>query len=684
MVKTDIELFNLKEGEQLSSPCYIIHGKCSTQAVQSIQVQHPQLPPLTFPVNSTHFKATVLLTPGENRLTLVTNDNRSYLTVVVYYSPPLQNIPVHLCLIVGKDSPLVFDSPAVQQKREGGHGLDLAIQKLRVGARMMQAFTNEQMMRNGFGQRTFRFAEEYAPDTLFDQTPDVVRNTVKIHIIRSSKTTAEIQDPDVAQQNSNGKRTGDLFSWALDSLKEYGGPFTVNNGKEPLIAACIYLDTHWDGKLIRGHAALGGGTENIRLAIFGSHGLYSWPTSMEKLIPYLLDGTKVSTNEVANDANECGTHWECLNVTLGAFMHEIGHSLGSPHQVSGVMLRDYITLNRSFLTKEAYSIRTKSYGAQVPIYPKEECTWHRLDLLRYLYHPAFTLPQDFYDPTFMRPSRIAFYKDPDPTVYPLADNSCVISCATGIYGIEIICDDLARAFIEYLPKSLGGVGPQKEVHLSLNKLRSMLPEKYRREYSDTFNLKVLAVNCGDIELNEFPKTLAAEKIQMEKYGFSKNMIGIKSAALGSPHKGQSTGIIAVDISRVASVRVYHGYALDGIRFYYNSNSVPTIPPRTYMGDKSQSSFTNAQSVLFGNETGSFTDFTLEPGELVQAFNFRCGAWLDAVQIVTSKNRQSAMLGNKDGGHQAQLKAPKGQMIVGFFGTMERWVQSIGIVYSSTA
>ncbi|KAL3229121.1 putative zinc metalloproteinase [Nakaseomyces bracarensis] len=680
--KDNIELFNLRANEELFSPCVVVHGKLNSKSANNIQVQHPQLPPLTFPVNDGFFKATIILTPGANRLSFITDTNISK-TVDCFYSPLDQNLPIHLCLVVAKDSPLQFDSPASQIQKEGGNGLDLAVKKMRIGARLMQAFTNEQMLRNGFGHRTIKFVEEYTWDTQFEQRI-AMRNTIKVHIVRSDKTTNEIRDIDVAQQNPNAKRSGDLFGMAMDALRKYGGPFT--QGEKPVMAACVFLDAHWDGKLIRGHAALGGGDDQFRLAIFGSHGMYSWPTSMEQVIPYFLDSTKVSTKEVANDANQCGTHWECLNVTLGAFMHEIGHSLGSPHQVNGVMLRDYITLNRSFLTKEAYSVRTNSYGAKSPIYPKEECTWHRLDLLRYLYHPTCTVPQDYYDPSFMRPGRIGNFDYPKPAVYNQGNGVFTFKSKTGIYAIEIVCGDLAKAYLEYLPLSLGGVGPQKEITISMEDLRSRIPPNDIPEHGNSFHIRILAVNTDDQYIENFPQMMKSETVNMSKFGFGDNVVAIKSPTLGRPERSEPTGIVPIDFRTVTSVRVYYSHAVNGLKFTCTDPiKTPAVPPRTYeKGD--QKSFSNGSSrktktVIFGKEAGSYADITLQPNEIITGFNLKCGWWIDSIQFVMNTGRTTPSYG-KGGGGLAELSPPSGQYIMGLYGSVGAWIDALGILYGS--
>ncbi|SCU91019.1 LAMI_0E04434g1_1 [Lachancea mirantina] len=684
----ELVIYNLNDNSEVFSPCIVVHGKCSAGNTSSIQVQHPQLPPLNYAINDGGFKCVVLLLPGANRLTFITNTNISK-TVTCTYSAMLQDAPIHLCLLVGRDSPLQYDSPQSQIRREGGNNIDMAIRKLRLGARLMQAFTAEQMLRNGFGPRTFQFVEEYEVDTTFRRSE--LRNRIKVHILPCDKTAAQLRDPNLAQQNPKASDAGGLFGIAMDALRRYGGPFT--SGAKPVQAAVMFLDTHWDRKinLLTAHAALGGGDDSIKLAIFGSHGLFSWPLYIEDVPAYLTDDTRTSTDEVANDANECGTHWETLVVTLGAFMHEIGHLLGSPHRENGVMLRDYVTLNRSFLTREAFSVRTNSTGAKPPILPREECTWNRIDLLKFLYHASFTTPQDFYDPSFMRPGRLNNPNTASPILLPLPNECICLKSETGIFCIELVCDDLARAHIEYLPQSLGGTGPQKEIILSLDELRSRLPPDFAK-FRNSFKLRAIAVNSGEEEWSDLPLLLANSFIDMSPYGLP-NISGVKTSLYGDPNRGRDVGVIPFDGRKVGAVRVYFGAALDGIRVYMSRNekSTPSVPPRTYMGKITEAlqsvridhpTNANNTSSLFGNETNNFADVVFEPGEYLAGFNVRSGAWIDAVQVISSTGRLSQYFGNANGGGKHQLLPPHNQQILGLYGRLGQWVDGIGLVYGS--
>lgn len=715
-----IKIYNIQNNGTVHTPLLIVHGEStvSQNGVLSVSHQGDAFPPLHYEVNKGFFKALVHLDPGENSLVFThsqgkltggqpqfdTNgQNKPYAVgFKIVYQPLLQNRPVHLCLLLAKDSPGVYDCTP-QKNNQEGNGVDLAIKKLRVGGRLMQAFTNEQMLRAGFGQRTFNFVEEYTKDTQFIQegSSPRFRNTIKIHILRSKKTLKELRDSNLAQQNPNGNNTGGLFGIAMDALRDYGGPFVESN--KPVQAAVMFMDAHYDQKLnmILTHAALGGGDDKIKLAIFGSHGLYSWPAAFEQVVPCFLDTTPRS-NDVANDANECGSYWECLTITLGAFMHEIGHLLGCPHQKSGVMLRDYVTLNRSYLTRESYSTRTGRQGL-VPILPKDECTWHRLDLLRYLYHPSFTLPSDYLDPSFQKTNRLPG----KASLLPVGNRTALLKSATGIYAIEIFPGDLAEGYIEFLPKSLGGAGPQQEVYVTVDELKSKLP---RDKQNGKFSLHVQTVDGNQSDFNDFEHLVQdTSNFLQSDFGLGRGQItAIKSGILGRQDRVNNQPIV-FDPAKVTSVRIYHGMALDGVRIntradappppYSAPGNTPPVPSRDYkhkLGSlisgfrnqsiKDQSTVQpysgSTSSVLFGKQTNSYTDFHLQPGEFISQFIVRSGLWLDALQVVTNTGRMSPMCGNTGGGGEGVLEPPHGYEIIGLFGNIGDWVDSMGVLYTN--
>lgn len=639
------KFFNINDNDTVHERLFLLHGRAGPENRSfngSVVINHhlDSFPAQRFPVTDGYFKALVHLEPGPNEL-MVNFESPDlnippfkYMSKLkIHYLPLLQNPPLHFALILGRDSPGTFDSPKYKREKEG-NSLEIAIKKMRMAAYMMAAFTNEQTYRNGFGHRTFRLHEEWQPDSLSNRD-NLVRCTAKIHIVRSDKTVAEIRDPNRAQQNKNGNDTGALFGIALDALKKYGGPFS--NGQTCHVAA-IFVDGHWDTrlKLIVGHAALGGGSGNIRLAIFGGHPLYTWPTCIEDVVRCFMDDTTTDTSEVANDSDESGTSWENLNVGQGAFMHEIGHLLGCPHQPSGIMLRDYITWNRSFMTTEAYCSRLKKPGMRLTL-AKDECGWHRLDALRFRFHNSFRLPNELPLVSIQNPTK--------PNVYPV-EIGAVVKSDTGVYAIELHVDDWCRGYLEYVDQ------PQKELFLLEDDLRQQLPPEYRNK-SKKLKLEILAIGEQQVTVDDFNALINHGRM------IDGGRIMFKSNKLGGNGGSEQVCLFPSRKTKrdIRTVRMYVDQVLYGIEFYFDDGT----------------------SVTWGNKGGNVNDVAMQPGEELLGFNAKSGAWVDGAQIITTL-RRSVMWGGP-GGSPHDLVPPAGYMICGMVGNVGSWVDSIGIIYT---
>jgi hypothetical protein len=525
-------------------------------------------PPTYWPVSESHFKALVYLTPGPNRLRFdftspkLANSNTSnpihssYLTI--HMLPPLTAPPLQLVILLGKDSPGKFDAVPARIEKEG-NGLETAIRKFRMAAYLWQAFTAEQMFRNKLGRRVFRMEEEWVTGTsnYRDREMGTMRSEAKIHVVRSSKTVAELRDLDLAQQNPQAKRKGDLFGIASEAVKDY---FKPQPGQKQYVSVLL-LDAHWDraAKTITGHAALGGGGGEIQLAIFGSHALHSYPSSIEEVVPAFSDCTPTDTDYVANDCNESGSSWEAANIGIGAHLHETGHLFGCPHQENGIMLRDYVTLNRSFTTREPYSTRTKSKGGLV--LRKDECTWHRLDCLRFRGHPCFALPTD--------PPRHA---DDSVQVWPVDNGNVIVTAASGVAYLEIFTqgDDLCHTWQEFGDGN--GNGPiQKQIILTEPELRNRLPEDRRKS-----KMKLSIKSClgGSHEVEDFSlltSKVSRLKLPNGQLAFRSSKLGL-SQMEGSRPEEMIFNSALQQTKLLTQVRVYHGFALDGIELMYEDST----------------------------------------------------------------------------------------------------------------
>lgn len=660
---------NYTNNEIVSSPTIIISGSCDTSQgyVQVVNNDNSVFPPSFCEINNHQFKILVNVNDGPNNLDFTINQGslnnwgfpingkliESTKLIIQFY--PLNNKPIHLCVIVGKDSQGNYDMPNYKLNRGETSNLDIAIQKLKVAGRMMQAYTQDEMRQSRFSNRSFQFVEEttkYQGVFGYDVQSKLGHKEIKVHVLRSPKTIAEIRNPNYAQQNFKGSDTGWLFSHGLDLIRN--SDLYKKTANTPIQCAVIYLDAHYDVSrdLILSHAALGGGDGTVKLAIFGSHGLHSWPLNFANITPSFVDSTPLSKKEVANDAGQCDTSWECLNVTMGAFMHEIGHSLSCPHQVDGVMLRDYLWWNRSFMTREVQCMRTHSNGAIIGLNGWDKvCHWNILDKIRFLYHESFALPIDDNN------VHIVPNKAQAPVMYNIGEGRVQITSEMGIFLIEVITKDLARCHKPYLATKHGGQGLVNHIELDYKELYAQLKNS-TKEVDENFNVRVLSLG-GDLFIDGFKKQTIGNTFKGNSGLGKRDLTAFKSTLLGRGQGPEST--IQFKLESIFKLRIYHGGALDGIRVYFRENS--------------------ERQVLLGNEKPHYTDISVSGTNPIKKFHFRNGLWVDAIQIEFANGQKTAMLGNATGGHLSTLQAPQGHEIIGMYGYATRWIDGIGILYA---
>lgn len=567
------------------------------------------------------------LQPGPNRLRLdftsprlqTPGDRNAHSSWInINYLPLNASPPLQLCILVAKDSAETYDAVPERIAKEGNN-LALAIKKFRMCAYLWQAFTAEHMKRNGFGRRCYRYEEEWQPGTLTwrDQETGTMRNEAKVHVIRLEKTMAELRDLDLAQQYEGAKRNGDLYTIAGDAVRDY---FRLKSG-QPQYVSCLFLDTKWDKNVgtVRAHAALGGGDDTVKLAIFGSHCLQSYPACFEEVVAAFSDCTRTDTNWVANDCGEAGSSWEAANIGIGAHLHETGHLFGCPHQESGVMLRDYTIFNRTFVTREPYSTRTRQPGQRL-ILQQDECDWHRLDVLRFRYHPCFRLPPD------SQPIR-----DSTIQVWGVENSSVLITTVSGIAWIELFPagDNECHHWIEYSDHEPSGPSAPRQITLTQQSFKEHLPPNKQNR-----KLRMDIFSCGGErhEVSDVYSLISKDT----KYKLPDGRPGFKSSKLGSSAM-EGTQPQEVILSTawkqkepLLSVRVYHGAALDGIEFFYEGG----------------------RSNLFGKRGGKAggDEFLMDirKGETILGFFVRAGFYIDGIQILTSTGRRSEFYGSQGG------------------------------------
>ena len=555
----------------------------------NLTVCHHQdsFPATMWPVSDSHFKALVHLTPGPNRLRFdfaspkLTSGNASLPAhsswLNINFLPLINSPPLQLVILLGRDSPGTFDAVPERKQREG-NDIETAIRKFRMAAYLWQAFTGEQMYRNAFGRRCFRFEEEWQTGTLTYRDREIgqMRNEAKIHVIRSEKTVKQLRDLDIAQQYDKASRKGELFMIAMQAVKAH---FKPTPGQKQYISLLL-LDAHWDTRLqtITGHAALGGASGELQLAIFGSHALQSYPASIEEVVPALSDCTRTNTNFVANDCNESGSNWEAANIGIGAHLHETGHLFGCPHQESGIMLRDYIRFNRTFLCREPYSTRTKLPGLRLCL-PKDECGWHRLDALRFKYHPCFRLPTD-----------APLNPDDSIQVWPADSGKVIVTAPTGVAFVQILAngEETCRGWLEYSNGDVSSGGPSRQIVLTEGDLKAKLPEGGKAK---KMKVEVFSAGLGTYLIEDFTQLVKSKAHTIKLPNGQSGYKGCKLGQSGQENSQPSEVILEnahIQTKLLTSIKVYHGFALDGLEFCYEDST----------------------SQLFGRRGGSCGEFLL--------------------------------------------------------------------------
>ncbi|KAK4223345.1 metallopeptidase [Podospora fimiseda] len=411
------ELFNfvLSDGkvEDVYQRSLIVSGRCTSKAAldktdgyvtvdTSDQSDNQTFPSQRWPMCNGYFKALVLLSPGLNKVIVTSGyDVEDKIEIPLRYTPLLQTPPLHLAILIAKDSPLLIDCPPAKFGAiSSTHStLDAAIAKFRVAAYMWQAQTAEDLRSKGLGRRSFRLEEEWSVDTLTERSLHSRNKTAmnlvpRIHLVRTKKMVAQLRDLEMAQQNPRGQRRDELHEGFTKALQAHGHPFTSD--ASPVVAGLI-LDSHYDldAKMIVAHAALGAhNPAGLSLGIFGSHTTYSWPRFLEEIPHCLLDTTRPG-DTVGNDNKECNTMWETCAVGQGAFLHEVGHAFSAPH-TTGIMERGYSPdWPKVFLSRTGYSLTHNTDGLE-PVTPEtpNDCVWDLRDALRFRNLAHFWLPGD--------------------------------------------------------------------------------------------------------------------------------------------------------------------------------------------------------------------------------------------------------------------------------------------------
>jgi len=306
---------NLRDGETLRYPIAFLRG--ATDQTGAFTVANRTNARASGKYETTvvdgRFKALVELVPGRNTVNLKCGSSAT--TLRITYKPMTTAYKMNVVYVLAEDGNTAYETPYPTDPQNYADKLDTI-------AKLMQTFTAERMNDTGFGRKTFNLE--------FDKSGKVVVHAVKY--------PASV---DVLRSKDGNALWGMFYGW-LDKQ------FPMDRNKNLVVMAF----THYDPatKKASAHTALGGGGEGL----FGSSDMFSWPGSIREVERVFTDAAIVDDTKVHDDSAFRSTMWGLAGTTIGAMMHEMGHTFDLPHSSDGesVMSRGFDHFNRFFTLVE--------------------------------------------------------------------------------------------------------------------------------------------------------------------------------------------------------------------------------------------------------------------------------------------------------------------------------------------
>jgi len=306
-----ITLANYTDGATLRYPVPILRGTLADAKATEVTVVNTSSKRDTREMKGLAHKGKFIalseLVPGENKLAIRSGKHKMPLTL--HYKPQTNPYLVRIVYFTDKDGNTNYQTPLPDDKQDWRGKLDTAM-------KLLQSFTAESLHDGGFGRRTFNIE--------LDEN-----GKVKVHLLQGDRSMAEYHKLDGNQLYGHigGMIRRKLWRPRTNYLA---------------IPAFTRLDPK-TGKLYC-HTALGGGN----LALFGGGDLFAWPSSLAEVQPAFLNARRVDPKRVFSDSVGRHTFWAIASTTIGAALHELGHTFGLPHTVHphDIMTRGIDRLNR--------------------------------------------------------------------------------------------------------------------------------------------------------------------------------------------------------------------------------------------------------------------------------------------------------------------------------------------------
>jgi hypothetical protein len=320
-----IRIDNYAPGETIRYPVALLVGSLADKGATEVALANASS---TRPTKTMRgqadggtFKVLADLVPGENKLT-VSVGPAAAASLVVTYKPQTNPYVVRAVYMTDAAGGTDYNSPLPNDPQDYADKFDTAM-------KLMQAFTAERMRDLGYGRRTFNL--ELGDD-----------GKVKVHVVRGKRPAA-----DYYAMNDQ--------AWYAAVLKEMDAAFAdhdrgPNKGKAKNVVLAAYTRFNRDTGKPQGHTALGGGNQGL----FGSGNVFTWPSTLAEVQPAFSNAARMDKSKAQDDSGGRGTFWAAASTTIGATLHEMGHTFDLPHTTvrTDVMTRGFDYFNRAFTVVE--------------------------------------------------------------------------------------------------------------------------------------------------------------------------------------------------------------------------------------------------------------------------------------------------------------------------------------------
>ena len=315
-----IALENYQGGETIRYTVPLIRGTLADKSFTAVEVVNESskrdTARMTCLAHDGRFKALTELVPGTNHLVITAGHNRKVFDLT--YKPQTNPRVVRLVYAVDSTGDTVYQTPLKDDPQD-------YVGKLGTMMLMIQTFSAERMNDIGMGRKTFNLE-------LDDQ------GKVKVHVVKCDKTAQEIF--------TMGGGRNKLFSYLAGQAHKNLPGKDIRN-----VIYAGFSRFNPETKQNMAYTALGGGDT----AVFGGTNMYCYPSRLADIQKAFMDATPIDTDHFSSDSAGRHTFWANASTSIGATLHETGHTFDLPHvkDWTGIMSRGFDFFSRFWTLQEA-------------------------------------------------------------------------------------------------------------------------------------------------------------------------------------------------------------------------------------------------------------------------------------------------------------------------------------------